>query len=190
MKVKRIFDKKDLARYEAEREKAYQEERAKLAGTAGMDEVEIETLALQRAEKRTIAPPKLDYISLADTGTTPEQNFSDTLVLDGLRNNIIEIHDDELLLHVHPETLRYAINRSPGRYCLHCGERLEGDENGTMARLHVEMKHHGVASPDPTIPAGYVWLKEYQCVLNAEQHKKFCVTEPARAPHYPLKEEV
>lgn len=140
-------------------------------------------------EPRDEQSPELDYLSLANTGTTPDQNFSVKLVTDMLGAGLMEIHDDELILRVHPEDLHYTIKRTPGRYCLHCGEKLQDDQSGQMARLHIAMKHAGVESPDPDNPAGYIALNHFECVLNAEQHEKFRVREPARAPHFPLKEE-
>jgi hypothetical protein len=132
---------------------------------------------------------ELDYISLANTGKTPNQNFSVKLVTEMLGKGLMEIHEDELIFHVHPEDLHYEIKRTPGRYCLHCSEKLADDASGALARLHVAQNHAGQESPDPSNPAGYVSLNHFECVLNPEQHKKFKIQEPARAPHFPMKEE-
>jgi len=139
-------------------------------------------------EAREGETPELDYISLAHTGVSPEQNFSVKLVTEGLGMGIMEIVEDELIFHVHPEDLHFAIKRTPGRYCLHCGEKLTDDVGGQMARLHIAMKHAGVPSPSASDPSGYVALNHFECVLNDEQHEKYRVKQAARAPHFPLKE--
>ncbi len=134
-------------------------------------------------------PPPLDYLSLANTGANPEQNFSIQRVTEGLSAGLMRIDGDVLTLDVHPEPLRYTILRHPGRYCLHCGEKLGDDQGGAMARLHVAEKHAGVPSPDANTPAGYVWLLHFECVLDAGQHEKYRVKKKARAPHFPLRGE-
>jgi len=139
-------------------------------------------------EAREGETPELDYVSLAHTGVSPEQNFSIKLVTEFLVAGIMEIVDDELFFHVHPEDLHYVIKRTPGRYCLHCGEKLSDDVSGQMARLHVAMKHAGVQSPSDNDPSGYVALNHFECVLNNKQHLKFGVKQAARVPQFPLKE--
>lgn len=135
--------------------------------------------------------PPLAYISMANTGVNPEQSFSTDRVTEGLTAGLMRIDGDTLVLDVHPEPLRYAIKRRPGRYCLHCGEKLGDDNTGALARLHVAEKHAGKPSLDPTQPAGYVALNHFECVLDAEQHEKYRVRPEAkhRAPHFPLKGE-
>lgn len=132
---------------------------------------------------------ELDYISLANTGATPEQNFSVQLVTEGLNVGFMEIADDTLIFHVYPEDLHYTIQRRPGRYCLHCGEKLSDDTGGQLARLHVAEQHAGQASPSASDPAGYIAINAFQCVLNDAQHERFRVKEPARAPHFPVREQ-
>lgn len=136
-------------------------------------------------------PPPLDYLSLANTGVKPEQHFSTDLVVEGLNAGLMAIDDDVLTLNCHPEPLRYIIKRRPGRYCLHCGEKLGDDNGGTLARLHVAEKHAGKPSPDANTPAGYVALNHFECVLDTKQHDKYRVREETRhlAPHFPLKGE-
>lgn len=136
-----------------------------------------------------VNPPPLDYLSLAHTGINPEQNFSTDRVVEGLTAGLMRIEDDVLALECHPEPLRYAIKRRPGRYCLHCGEKLADDEKGVLARLHVAEKHAGKPSPDADTPAGYVALNHFECVLDAKQHEKYRVKNAARAPHFPLRGE-
>lgn len=136
-----------------------------------------------------INPPPLDYLSLANTGVRPEQNFSVARVTEGLTAGLMRIDGDTLILDVHPEPLRYAIVRRPGRYCLHCGEKLGDDQGGAMARLHVAEKHAGTPSPDANTPSGYAALNHFECVLDSGQHEKYRVKNKARAPHFPLRGE-
>ena len=131
---------------------------------------------------------KLDYISLANTGTTANQNFSTKFVTECLGKGIMEIVDTDLIFRVHPEDLIYTIKRTPGRYCLHCGEKLPDDAGGQLARLHIAQKHAGVPSPSEQDLSGYVALNHFECVLDSKQHEKFRVKQKALAPHFPLKE--
>jgi hypothetical protein len=135
-------------------------------------------------------PPPLDYISLAHTGVQAEQNFCTDMVVDAMRDKYLSIEDDVLILHVAPEDLRYKILRSPGRYCLHCGEKLPDDEKGTLARLHVATKHPDAISPDRIDPAGYEMLNHFECILESQQHDRFRVTTPAKPPKFHKRQEV
>jgi hypothetical protein len=134
------------------------------------------------------SPAELDYLALAHTGVEPEQNFSTSLVVDNVKCGLMEIKDEKLIFHVHPEDLVYKIKRRPGRYCLHCGEKLPDDEKGELARLHIVEKHLGLKSPDPNNPSGYVALNHFECVLDEKQHNKFKVKKAAAAPKFFFKE--
>lgn len=54
---------------------------------------------------------------------------------------------------------KYRIVKSRGRYCCHCGDKLEDDDfsqlPGAAARAHVNTEHPGEESPDPDYPYGY-----------------------------------
>lgn len=189
MLLKRIYEEADLERYRQEKDAATQEAKEKLKDIDLSPDL-LETFVRQMVDQKNIQPPKLDYISLANTGTTPEQNFSTTLVTEGLQSGLMEINDDELVFHVFPEDLIYTIKRTPGRYCLHCGEKLENDATGELARLHIAMKHAGVPSPIQSVPAGYEAINHFECVLDTNQHEKYRVKNPARAPYFPTKEKV
>jgi hypothetical protein len=139
---------------------------------------------------KCINPPPLDYISLANTGINPEQNFSTDLVTEGLTSGRMKIDGETLIMDTYPEPLRYTIKRRPGRYCLHCGEKLADDQTGALARLHVAEKHAGEPSPDKNVPAGYISINHFECVLNAEQHEKYRVKpeHKHRAPVFHLRD--
>jgi YgiT-type zinc finger domain-containing protein len=127
-------------------------------------------------------PLVLDYVSLAHTGVSPEQNFSAGLMAAAIAEGWCSISKRKLILHVEPQDLIYTILRLPGRYCCHCGEKLPDDATGELARAHVAITHIGKPSPDNQNPGGYLMTNAYECVLDRTQHKKFRVKKPARAP--------
>ena len=189
MKLKRMYNPQDLERFKSERLAAIQALKGELAAkVANLPPTVIEQMATATVDQRNEIPvPRVDYLSLGDTGTTPEQRFTPAFVTEGLNAGWIELAGDEIILRAYPEDMRYQVARQPGRYCLHCGEKLADDAIGEMARLHIAQKHNGVASPDPNTPAGYVMLNYFECVLNAEQHEKY-KAKPGVAPTYPAKE--
>lgn len=131
---------------------------------------------------------EFDYISLAHTGIQAEQNFSVGLVTRGVSDGYIDVIGDTLTLKAVPENLGYAVRRQPGRYCLHCGEKMIDDDGGQMARLHVALRHKDAPAPAGN-PAGYEKINHFDCVLDADQHEKYRVKEKARAPNFPLRGE-
>lgn len=131
--------------------------------------------------------PPIDYVSLYHTGVDVNQNFSIDLVTDALKNKWATLKGDKLTLLVCPENLKYKILREPGRYCCHCGEKLQDDDKGSMARLHIANKHPDKESPDPKNTSGYCKINYFECVLDAKQHDKYRVKEPTKAPHFPMR---
>ncbi len=189
MYLKKFYDPDDLARWKAEYQAAFDSAIQSREWGPFPDADEMQAYGNKQAQKANIRPAEIAYISLAHTGVSPEQNFSTRLVTDCLQKGLMSISGDELTFNVHPEPLHYEILRSPGRYCCHCGEKLPNDTGGELARLHVASEHAGIPSPDTNNPAGYVALNHFECRLNAEQHAKWRVMEPARAPHFATKEE-
>lgn len=176
MELKRIYDPADLQRFQAEQAAALQEARAQITAMQIPAELQ-EEFASRMVQARALRPPQVSGFQLGHTGVTSAQNFSTDFVTEMLQAGIMELHENQLGFHVSHEgkaiTLNYTILRTPGRYCLHCNEKLEGDEGGQMARLHVAQNHAGAASPDAEQPAGYVWLKHFECVLDKKQHAKY-----------------
>lgn len=134
-------------------------------------------------------PPPLDYVSVGHTGTTPEQNFSGGVINAAIAEGWATISRGKLMLHVMPEDLVYTIKRVPGRYCCHCGEKLQDDATGELARGHVARAHPNEESPDPNHPAGYSMTGAFECVLDAEQHARY-QAKPGRAPQFARKEQL
>ncbi len=88
--------------------------------------------------------------------------------------NLMTKTDTTITLHTVDGDMLFNIDHPPGRYCSHCGEALpnensdkggefipQGDPRlGAGARKHVEEKHKGKTSPDPSSPSGYK-MKNY-----------------------------
>ncbi|HXF44869.1 MAG TPA: hypothetical protein VNK91_02005 [Burkholderiaceae bacterium] len=118
-------------------------------------------------------PPQIEAVECKNTGWSPAQNFSEGIVEVGVTEGWMVIGKDTITLRVRPEPLVYTIQRMPGRYCLHCGEKLPDDERGVFARAHLAQAHPEQPSPDPAVPAGYVKVNAYECVLDSAQHAKY-----------------
>lgn len=121
--------------------------------------------------------PPLKNVVIIHTGTHAEQNFSGGLVDAAISEGWMTITKGKIILHAQRQDgvdvdLNYTINRMPGRYCCHCGEKLPDDATGELARAHVKERHIG-PSPDPENPAGYSMLNHYACTLDLKQHEWF-----------------
>ena len=130
-----------------------------------------------RAEGALLNPPPFAGMEIKHTGTSPEQNFSERFVTKGREEGWIGIADGVLTLYGTPENLTYTILRVPGRYSCFDGSKLPDDEadQGTLARAYIAEHHAGALSPDPENPAGYYKINHYECVLDSEQHEKYCL---------------
>lgn len=171
MELTRIYDAKDLERYRREREQANTAWQARLA-EQGVPENLTGSFAKQICDQ-VIVPPALAGVDIVHTGVQAEQHFSTTLITEFVRLGIVGIKGKQLTLHTVTENLHYTIRREPGRWCLHCGEKLADDTSGEMARLHMALKHKGVQSPDENNPSGYEWLTYFECVLDEDQHRQY-----------------
>lgn len=187
MYLKKFYDEADLQRYQAEKDVVVERAKAKYKAMGITDEDVLKVAIQKEVDKAGILQPKIDYISLAHTGTSLEQHFATQMVTEYVSLGLMEIHDDELFFHVHPETLRYMITGQPGRYCAHCGEKLPDDEKGDLARLHIALKHNGVRSLDPSNPSGYEDRKYLNVTLSAEQHEKYKAVPGTVAYRFPEK---
>lgn len=171
MLLNRIYDDKDLERYRSEREQAMTKWRTELK-TASVPDGLIESFAKQICDQ-VVIPPSIAGLEIVHTGIQAEQNFSTPLITEFIKLGVASIEGDQLALKAAPEDLHYTIKRTPGRWCLHCSEKLADDVNGELARLHVAMKHKDKPSPVESTPAGYEWLTYFECVLNEEQHLRY-----------------
>jgi hypothetical protein len=183
MYLRKFFEDEDLQRYKREKEDARQKEISRLkSANSGLDSETIERIAKEVADKAPIAPPKLAYVSLAHTGFEAQQNFSAKLVTELVKAGIMKLSGDELTLTVMTDggfmDLSYEVLLKPGRYCLHCDEKLDDDPGGTLARLHMATNHNGIPSPVPDEPSGYVWNTGFICRLDEQQHTQYKVRRP------------
>lgn len=121
--------------------------------------------------------------AIGHTGTDARQNFAENIITDGLAGGYMSIADGVLTIRAEPEDLRYKILRGPGHYCVFDGAKIEDaraeagrDADGniiTRARRYVLEKFGDQKSPHPEWPAGYAWLRHYECELEPAQHRKF-----------------
>lgn len=171
MLFNRIYNEQDLERYKREREERFKEWEEKFK-SSGVPEGLISAFAKQVSET-VVSLPAISGLEVVHTGVHAEQNFSTSMITELIKTGIAQLDGDELIIQAAPEHLHYTIKRFPGRYCLHCSEKLPDDANGELARLHIAMKHNGVPSPDESIPSGYEWLTGFECVLDEEQHESY-----------------
>lgn len=171
MQLTRLYDESDRERFETERVQHIETHKNKLRLT-GVPEELHETIARQMAAA-SVAPMKIRAMEVVHTGASQKQHFSVRSILQGLDHGYFKIEGDRLTLKAEPEDLVYSIQRRPGRYCLHCGEKLPDDTKGELALLHVFEKHHGVESPDPKgHPAGYEMINYFDVTLDGGQHER------------------
>jgi len=121
----------------------------------------------------------IDRVEVWHTGVDAKQSFSERLVNAAVAEGWMTLSKGQILVHAQdpvaqkPVDLAYKVLQRPGRYCLHCGIKLDDDATGSLARKHVAEKHSKAKSPDASNPAGYEMLKEFYCELDAAQHEKF-----------------
>lgn len=131
-----------------------------------------------RAEDGEITqPPRITALEVLHTGVSAKQKFSTGFIDWGVQAGFMTLSKGAIILHTEPEELNYKILKGPGRYCCHCGEKLDDDAIGEIARLHVKQRHEAKTSPDATNPAGYVMRSSYKCVLDAKQHERWRCTD-------------
>lgn len=128
-------------------------------------------------------------VAVKHTGRAAAQNFSTTLVAQAMAEGWMSIDGNVLTLHATNGDLRYTIRRTPGYYCCHNGAPMPisaaayGD--GALAAIEARayLKANGFSgSPDPSNPAGYERINQYECVLDEGQHAKLRAVPGALAP--------
>lgn len=93
----------------------------------------------------------------------------DTLT-QGISQGWITMTKGHCIIHGSDGDVDYLVTRGPGIYCCHCEEKIgepnEGatPEGAAKMRKHVLTHGEGVASPDPTNPAGYRQDNFFNCV--------------------------
>ena len=119
--------------------------------------------------KRLYKDGKVSGIQIKRFPTNGRQHLSEKIVAKGIAEGWLSINDETVTIHDQVGDLDMNILRKPGRYCCHCGEKLEDDDHlvksGEAARAHVVSMHKGKKSPDPENPAGYLKLNYFDCVV-------------------------
>ncbi len=138
-----------------------------------------------RPEGAVLNLPPLDYVTVLREGK-PKHLFSTKLVASAIQEGWMTLSRGKIILHTKPQELAFRIEKVPGHYCCHCGEKMAGE---VAARKHVLMVHAGlgahelpakdpdlktefhpllaarkVKSPDSGNPAGYCQINYYDCV--------------------------
>lgn len=122
-----------------------------------------------------ILPP----VKAVQIRSAPErQNFSTRLVIEATDAGWMQLvtaggeaqHSArQIVITTDAGDLVYNVLRGPGRYCCHCGDKLEDDEftnphrAGERARQHVTDAHGDAPSPNKAEPSGYEYLHYYEC---------------------------
>lgn len=98
-----------------------------------------------------------------------KQHLSPRVVNGGLAEGWLSITDAAITIHDEAGDLVLNVDRAPGRYCCHCGDKLRDDDRsdapGVFARKHVQDEHPGTKSPDSSNPAGYEKINYFECTV-------------------------
>lgn len=128
--------------------------------------------------KRQYDKGRVTHMLVEHTGTSPQQNFSDKLVEEGIDEGWMTVEGKALTMKAEPESLRYTILRTPGYYCRSTGERIPLSERALrrMATRQMEtprfeaqmwLASKGLEATD------YEVTLAYECELDAGQHERF-----------------
>lgn len=111
--------------------------------------------------KRLYKDGKVSGVQVLHAGA--KQKFTSDLIERGSAEGWLSMGQGKVTVHAEGGDVRYRIIRSPGYYCCHCGQQLEGDprigdgpEAAKKRLAHVQEKHRGQPSPDPENPSGYM----------------------------------
>jgi len=121
-----------------------------------------------------IQPPTVNGIEITRLSPSGNQHFSPKLVAMGEIEQWLSISKDKkhIVIHEAGGDIPFKILREPGRYCCHCGVKLEDDNHliapGEAARKHVADEHEGEVSPDVFNPAGYEKINYFDCKVQTQ----------------------
>lgn len=125
----------------------------------------------------TDKPPT--HVEVKHTGVSPEQNFSDRMVDQAVKEGWITVDGDTLTMKTDGEPLVYSVTRKPGYFCKSTGEaipiadrawfkfRLGNDSGESRPQALAWLAGKGLPADDYDITTAY------HCVLDADQHAKF-----------------
>lgn len=136
--------------------------------------------AVAKAQGQPEPPqPPATHVVCLNSGTRPEQNFSDRMIEAAEREGWVKIDGDTLTMKTDGEPLRYKITRRPGYFCKSTGAsipvsdrawlkfRLANDGAGSRAEALAWLAGKGLPATDYDITTAY------HCVLDAKQHAKY-----------------
>lgn len=119
-------------------------------------------MLLKRLYDRTGDVPRLIGLKVRHAG--PRQKFTVLMVEELMRDGLMTMEDNTLILLGEPKRLRYRIIRQPGFHCCHCNLALDGSAE---ARQHVAAHDTSVIA-DPQNPSGYRLDHFYDCIREAD----------------------
>lgn len=118
------------------------------------------------------------HVEVKHSGLSPEQNFSDRLVDQAVKEGWMVVGDKALTIKTGAEPLSYALKRKPGYFCKSTGAPIPvseanwvrfrlGNDQRASAEAKAWLAANGKAADDYDITTAY------HCVLDAKQHAKY-----------------
>ena len=155
MKLKRIYKKDDAGNV------IFNDEAGNLIALKPSDSEKV-FLVSEDDKRRAAAKPLVVGVIVQELPKNGKQHFTPNLVEGGQKEGWLVIDDNHITIN---DEFKFKIVGVPGRYCLHCGEKLIDDDKGTEARKHIAKHHADVDSPDENEPSGYTCNNYYACEL-------------------------
>jgi len=118
------------------------------------DKSELRDNGMQEADALQADPTPWTLARVEMLNAPAKQNFSIGFMEQSLKDKVLAMSGDRVIFNSRPPVI-YKILRRPGRYCCHCGQKLEDDDIGSLARIHLLAMHTDKASPDRENPSGY-----------------------------------
>lgn len=106
--------------------------------------------------------PVLVGISITKLPKNGIQHFTQKLLDTLLQDGFLTMGKGKLTLETMVDAVEFKVLRTPGYYCCHTGEKLDGEKE---ARAHIKARFAGKASPCKNNPSGYSKDNFYTCQL-------------------------
>lgn len=119
-------------------------------------------------------------LQLLKLAPSRRHHFSPTQLALWKARGFCEITDSTITLKTVDGDMIFDIDHEPGRYCLHCNEKLHNEEEdpgaipqgdprlGAAARKHVKEKHAGKKAAHSSFPHGYKFKHYYGATARKE----------------------
>lgn len=123
------------------------------------------------------------HVEVKHSGLSPEQNFSDRLVDQAVKEGWMVVGDKTVTIKTDADPLNFALVRKPGYFCKSTGESIPVSEaNWLRFRLANDQRASAEAKAwlaGKGLPANdYDITAAYHCVLDAKQHAKYRAVSP------------